>query len=316
MNKYLRPINYLNKALHIANSHILHHAESTFAPNVCESLKHPPIFFLGAPRSGSTLAVQVITDALDVGYISNRHAQFFGAPGIAEKIFRPVRKRPGSNYCSNHGTTAGWHAPAECGEWWYRFFRRLPAYVQLDEVDEKKMYAFRRSVAALINAFDRPIIFKNLYASLRIQAIAHYLPESLFIVTNRNEVDNGHSLLEARLKTFGSYETWWSMEPPRVEQLKKLAPHEQVVEQIRHIHETIERDLELSKVQSSRRFDLSYEDFCESPKSEINKICDFLSLNDCKVAQRNEYPDSFKRRKIVRIDKKIYSAMLGYAKNF
>ena len=316
MIKYLRPVNYLNRALHIANSRILNHAESIFAPNVSESLSHPPIFFLGAPRSGSTLVVQVITDALDVGYLSNRHAQFFGAPGIAEKIFRPTRIRPSSNYCSNHGTTVGWHAPAESGDWWYRFFRRTPAYVQLDEVDEKKMCAFRRSVAALTNAFERPIIFKNLYASLRIQAIAHYLPESLFIVIHRNEVDNGHSLLETRLKTFGSYESWWSMEPPRVRQLKNLAPHEQVIEQIRHIHETIETDLELSKVHSSRRFNLTYEDFCENPKSKIKEIINFFTWNSCPVAQRKEAPDFFERRKIVRIDKKIYSAMLGYAKNF
>ena len=67
------------------------------------------------------------------------------------------------------------------------------------------------------------------------------------------------------------------MEPPRVGQLKNLAPHEQVIElEIRHIHETIERDLELSKVHSCRRFNLSYEDFCENPKSKIKEIINFL----------------------------------------
>lgn len=89
-------------------------------------------------------------------------------------------------------------------------------------------------MAALTNAFGRPILFKNLYAPLRIQAIAHHLPESLFIITHRDEVDNGHSLLEVRKKVFGSYHQWWSMEPPDTESLKRLPAHQQVKEQIRH----------------------------------------------------------------------------------
>ena len=106
------------------------------------------------------------------------------------------------------------------------------------------------------------------------------------------------------------------MEPPNVENLKKLSPSLQVIEQIRHIHNTIDQDLKISKVPSCRRIDLFYEDFCENPNSKMNEICDFLLRNGCKVEQRKKAPDSFERRKIVRIDKKIYSAMLGYAKNF
>ena len=176
MIKYLRPVNYLNRALHIANSRILNHAESIFAPNVSESLSHPPIFFLGAPRSGSTLVVQVITDALDVGYLSNRHAQFSELLELPKKFF--VQRE-----YDQVVIIALIMEPLLDGTLLLRVeiggtdSFDAPAYVQLDEVDEKKMCAFRRSVAALTNAFERPIIFKNLYASLRIQAIAHYLPK-------------------------------------------------------------------------------------------------------------------------------------------
>ena len=278
-------------------------------------LRHPPIFFLGAPRSGSTLAIQVITDVLEVGYLSNRHAQFYGAPGSAEKIFHPTRCRQSSDYRSNYGVTEGWHAPAEAGLWWYRFFRRCPAYVRIDEVKEKKMIAFRRSVASLTNAFDRPVFFKNLYASLRIQAISHYFPESLFIVMHRNEVENGHSLLEARFKAFSNYNTWWSMEPPEVKKLKRFQPHEQVIEQIRHIHATIENDLLLANVESFRRYDLRYEEFCSDPKAEITKIKDFLGRNRCSVNYKSTPPSHFDCRKIVRIDESLHKAMQNYAKS-
>lgn len=178
--KYLNPKNYASAALKLANRHALEHVEKLIAPDADLPLRHPPIFFLGALRSGSTLAVQVITDTLDVGYISNRHCQWFGAPALAERWFHPTKGRPGSDFQSRQGTTEGSYAPAECGEWRYRFFRRKPPYRKLYEVCPRRMRQFRRSVAALTNAFDRPIVFKNLCASLRVQATAHYLPESPF----------------------------------------------------------------------------------------------------------------------------------------
>lgn len=313
MNKYLNPVNYARRALSLTNSHLLGRLESVLAPDSSEPLRHPPIFFLGAPRSGSTLAVQVITDTLDVGYISNRHCQWFGAPALAEMLFHPTRNRPVSNYQSRHGVTDGWYAPAECGEWWYRFFRRKPAYMRLDEVDEAKMLAFRRSVAALTNAFDRPLVFKNLYASLRIQAIAHYLPESLFIVTHRNEVDNGHSLLEGRQRVFGDYETWWSMEPPEVDILKKLPVSEQVIEQIRHIHSQIDADLATASVSDGRRFDFSFEGFCARPVRLISDLEKFLSDNGCNVQRRATPSKKFEPRDAVRIDTRLYTEMKDYA---
>lgn len=313
MYKYLNPKNYARHAFGLANRFALEQVEIWIAPDPDLPLRHPPVFFLGAPRSGSTLAVQAITDTLDVGYISNRHCQWFGAPALAERVFHPTRDRPRSNYDSQHGTTQGAYAPAECGSWWYRFFRRKPPYVTLGEVDPRRMRQFRRSIAALTNAFDQPILFKNLYAALRIQAITHYLPESLFIITHRNEVDNGHSLLETRQTVFGKYDEWWSMEPPDTESLKRLSVHQQVIEQIRHIHTAIEHDLELAKVPESRRFHLSYENFCANPAVTIAALHGFLEANGCKVARRSAPPAGFKRRDTIKIDKHLYKAMEDYA---
>jgi hypothetical protein len=307
------PTRYANRVLAYLNQYLLNRIEPVLVPGSSKFLPHPPIFFLGAPRSGSTLAVQVVTDALDLGYISNRHCQWFGAPALAERVFRPTANRPASDYSSAHGATKGFHAPAECGAWWYRFFPRQPAYVTLEQVDPRKMLEFRRSVAALTIAFERPVVFKNLYASLRIQPIAHYLPESLFVVMHRNEIDNGHSLLEGRYKVFGNYDQWWSMEPAQVESLKTLPAHQQVIEQIRHIHTTIDNDFKVAGVPSSRRFDLSYEAFCEDPAIVIDDLLGFLALHGCNVSRRGAVPPVFKRRDEVRIDPFVYEAMVKYA---
>jgi hypothetical protein len=314
MNKYLNPKKYTRRALFLVNRYLLSHLEALFFSDPRQLLRHPPIFILGAPRSGSTLAIQVITDALDVGYLNNRHCQCFGAPAIAERLLCPLKNHPQSDYQSRHGVANGSYAPAECGEWWYRFFRRKPPYVKLKEVCPRRMRKFRQSVVALTSEFKKPVLFKNLYASLRVQAIAHYFPESLFIVIKRDEVTNGHSILEARYKRFRDYTSWFSVEPPNVEELKSLPAHQQVIEQIRHIHRAIDDDLRISGVAETRRFDLVYEDLCARPNDIIGEMKSFLETNGCLVNLKGDAPKRFPLRKEVRIDSVVYDQMVAYAK--
>ena len=314
MNKYLNPKNYRRRVLFFVNRYLLGHLEAFFFSGLNQCLRHPPIFILGAPRSGSTLAIQVITDALDVGYINNRHCQWFGAPALAERLFPPLKNRPKSDYKSQHGVAEGRHAPAECGEWWYRFFRRTPRHAILEEMCPRRMRRFRQSVAALTSEFNKPVLFKNLYASLRIQAIAHYFPESLFVVIKRNEVANGHSILEARHERFRDYTSWFSVEPPKIEELKLLPAHQQVIEQIRHIHKTIDEDLRISGVAKKRRFDLDYEDLCARPNDMIGELKIFLETNGCLISRRGVVSEKFSSRKGVGIDPAIYDQMVAYAK--
>lgn len=316
MRKYLKLSNYVNYGLRFINGTILESVEQIVSPSLQLPLRHPPIFFLGPPRSGSTLVFQSVTDVFDVGYISNAHSRWYGAPAIYERIFHPTANRPQSDYRSNHGNTEGYFSPSECGEWWYRFFRQNPSYVTLDEVNPYKMQKFRRSVAALTMAFDRPVVFKNLYASLRIQAIAKYLPESLFIVMHRDEIGNGHSLLEARYKRFGSYEPWFSLEPPGIERLKNRPPHEQVIGQIRNTYRTINEDMCVSEVDAKRRFDLNYEEFCKDPEKMIQSMRYFFDQNSCSIEMRNvSLPNEFRPNSDIRIDKNIYDAMVAYVQS-
>lgn len=313
MNKYLRPKRYIQLGKWLLNTLFLDPIELLFVPGADRPLRYPPIFFVGAPRSGSTLMMQAITDALDLGYISNLHCRWYGAPVLAERIFRPTDLRPCSTYRSEHGETKGLFAPAECGEWWYRFFRRTPKYVPLDAVKTDRMRRFRQSIAGLTNAFDKPVLFKNLYASLRIQAIAHYVPESLFIIISRDEVDNAHSLLETRHRVHQDYQRWWSMEPPEIDALRGLPAHEQVVEQIRCIEDVIKRDLNASNVARSRQFFVSYEDFCAHPRSVIDQLREFISINGCYVKRTGTIPAQFKTRSELRIDRSVYDEMVRYA---
>ncbi len=304
-----------NKLFNVLGGVLLPPLELALIRGSGDSLPNPPIFFLGAPRSGTTLAMQVITDVFDLGYLSNRHCRYYGAPGLAEKLFHPIEGRPRSSYRSVHGVTDASYAPSECSQWWYRFFRRYPRYVDLPGAEERKMVRFRRSVQSMLQACGKPVLYKNPHAALRIQPIAKYIPESLFIIMERDEVENAHSLLEVRHKVHKDYQKWWSMEPPSIGELQKLPAHEQVVEQIRHIHLTIEKDLRFSGVDPSVCFSLKYEDLCNNPEREMNRPEEFFRENDCQVSRRCEAPQPFPLRDKIRTDKSLYEKVREYAED-
>lgn len=312
MNKYLKLGNYLQTVSRLMNRHLLSALDDAMAPSHCKALNHPPIFIIGAPRSGSTLLAQVLSDAFNIGYLCNRHCQFFGAPALADRVFSPLRRKEPSDYKSRHGTTMEEYAPNECAEWWYRFFRRQPAYVPLEDAVAWRMRRMRRSVAALTDAQNKPVLFKNLYATLRLRPIIEYFPEALFIVIKRNELDNAHSLLEGRKRLHGSYDDWWSVEPPDIVNLRALPAHVQVVEQIRNIRSLIDKDIRESGISPGRVHRVTYEELCANTHDFLNKFNHFLLDHSVIVDRLFAVPDEFERHTDVRIDQNIYAALTDY----
>jgi|LauGreDrversion4_2_1035121.scaffolds.fasta_scaffold13705_4 hypothetical protein len=265
MRRLLRPSAYIEGGRRALNRYLLPGLESILSTGSLELRGRPPTFIIGPPRCGSTLAIQLLTDALDVGYISNAHAQWFGCPAIAEHVLRWTRVRAPSDFSSDLGVTKGAHGPAECGEWWYRFFPRSPAYVDGRNVDPVSGVAFRRSIVALTRAWARPLIVKNLYASLRIHPIAAAVPEAVFVIIRRDESDIAASLLRARRKVHGREDAWFSVEPPNIDELRHLPPERQVLEQVRSIYAVIEHDLRVAAVPSQQIVGVSYADLVNQP---------------------------------------------------
>lgn len=306
--------NYTTKAgLYILNS-ALHHLECKLANGNDQSLSYPPLFIIGAPRSGSTLLYQVMAEYYDFGYLSNLHCTFYGCPSLIQRFIGAQRWQKPSKYASTHGLTEGRSAPSECGAFWYRFFRRKPQYVALHEADQQKMIQLRSAIRALGDAFKKPILFKNLLCSLRLEPIASALPEALFIIIRRNEVDNAHSLLEGRKKIYGNYTQWWSAEPPAVEQLKQLLPHEQVVEQIYHIYALIDKQRQV--IGPEKFIEIQYEAFCDDVVGALRRVDQFLADHNLfPNTDPNKVPTHFERRNEIRIDSELYEKMVAYTAN-
>jgi hypothetical protein len=287
----------------------LHHLECGVLGRGDDPIAHAPIFILGAPRCGSTLMYQVMLDYFDLGYLSNLHCKFFGAPSLAERAFRPCAFRRATSYKSEHGYVSGWSSPSECGDYWYRFFRRRPQYVPLEDAGERSLADLRRSFRAVCSAMGRHIIFKNLLCALRLDPIHEALPESVFVVVRRSWLDTAHSILEARMKLYGDYGRWFSVEPPDVESLRRLPPHEQVVEQIRGVHALIER----GRARAPERFlDVDYESFCANTRGVLERVRDFLEGLGVVLAGDGDVPASFESKRSIRIEGSLYAELEAY----
>ena len=252
-------------------------------------LAHPPVFIVGAPRSGSTLLFQLMVSRFDVGYLSNRDCRLYGAPSLMRRLLGAPR--PPGAFVSEHGRSPGPEAPSECGEFWYRFFRRSPQYVTLAEARPQQLRALRAAVRAFGDAAERPLVYKNLLCSLRIGPIAAALPEALFLVIRRDLVANAQSLLQARRRIRGDDAAWWSAEPPEIDRLRRLPPHEQVVEQVRGIEAQIDRDREA--VGADRFHEVRYEALCGDVAGTLSAIASFARDRGLPLPIRGPVPERF-----------------------
>jgi Sulfotransferase family len=269
-------------------------------------LPYPPILIVGAPRSGSTLLYQAMVQRFDVAYISNRHCRLNGAPSLVERRFAGAAHRP--TYTSNHGFERGATAPSECGAYWYRFFPRSPHHVTLAAADPAALARLRRSVARFSDAAERPVVFKNLYCSLRLEPIAHALPEALFLVMHRDLLENARSLLAGRKRRSGDYAVWWSAEPPGIERIRTLPPAGQAVEQVRAIEGAI--DEARAAIGDRRFFDVEYGRLCDEPGAVLAAVAAFAAGAGVTLTPSGEIPKRFERPPVATLTPELEQALV------
>jgi hypothetical protein len=273
-------------------------------------LEYPPLLIVGAPRSGSTLLYQLVVERFDVAFLSNLHCRFFGAPSLVERFPGQGLEERSATYRSHHGQTVERAEPSECGQFWYRFFRKFPQHVSLAEADPAQLRRLRASMRALGDAARRPLVFKNLVCSLRLGPIGTVLPEALFVFIRRDPLDNARSLLASRMRSQGDYVRWWSVQPPELERLSALPPYEQVVEQVRAIEAVVEADR--AELGPARFFELRYEDVCDDPRGVLDAIAGFAEEHGMHLVPRREVPDRFERPAPPEIDAELDAALVAY----
>jgi hypothetical protein len=253
----------------------------------------PPVFVVGAPRSGSTLLYKALVDRFDLGYVSNLVACLPQVPTVGLRIARLLRgTRPSAGYESHYGRISGWKSPHEAGQLWYRWFPRPPhVHVGAGETPSAVLAEVRYEVTAMTALLGRPIVFKNLYNSMRLAPLAEAFPEASFLVCRRDVTDVALSLLRARVDNEGSTERWVSLPPRQIDALRRLDVPDQVAGQVICTYEQIDQDRE--RLGDERFLDVDYADLCHDPAGELARVGAFLEGRGVEVRARGDVPAAF-----------------------
>lgn len=236
--------------------------------------EHSPIFIIGAPRTGSTVLYQTITNNFDVSYIDNLacmfHRNLFFGMWLSNKLFR---NKPHNCFKSIHGNTwktGGFHAPSECGQFWYRWLPKERHFIDYDEITDFVVRKIRKNIFAIINYFDKPFIFKNMNVGQRLRLIHEIDPDSKLIWVKRDPIGTCLSILKVKNDLYHDINKWWSIKPKSYKDIKDLKPFKQVVLQVYNIEKQINKDLKLFNYNNVSI--VHYEDFRQNPDEAIRAL--------------------------------------------
>lgn len=231
-------------------------------------LPPPPLFIVGAPRTGSTLLYQLLVQKYHFAYISNIASFFHSCPTLttflAQKIFSDYEN---TNLSNSYGYISGFKAPSEAGPLMDIWFGDYSARTY---GSEKYVNFVRKQVEKLSAIMCAPCLFKSMKLSLYISEVLHIFPEALFIHIRRDPLYTAQSIIMTRRRLYNDDNTWFSYHLPNHEELIKLDPFEQVAFQIKFIEETIKnyknRYTDLKYIQ------ISYDNLTENVNSNLKDI--------------------------------------------
>ncbi|OOZ40409.1 sulfotransferase family protein [Solemya pervernicosa gill symbiont] len=247
---------------------------------------------MGPMRSGTTLLMQWLAATGLVAYPTNLLSRFYHAPIIGAKIqclltdprynFRDELGEfiQQSEFKSENGKTKGVLAPNEFWYFWRRFLSNSRRDVWSNEELRQSMdtATLKSELSGIMNVFQKPFAAKGMLFNYNIDFLNSIFDKILFVHLKRDLATNATSVLAARKRQLGSENEWYSFDIPEKEELMKLPPFEQVVNQIQAINKAVE--IGLRGVDESRKLIVEYEDFCQSPEKYFKELIRKVGLVD------------------------------------
>jgi hypothetical protein len=229
------------------------------------------IFILGAPRTGSTFLYQAMVHAFALPYISNfTNSSFPTTPIVGLAVQNGTRVDIG--FQSSFGKTNGAFQPSEGSAVLMNWFGGgHPSQIVSTQVLERKERHFRRTLAATEGLCGGPLLTKNPWNCFRANYLTQSLPNARFVWIRRDIRVAALSDLEARYITKnGDPNAWNSATPANVEQLLRLPPVQQVVENQVEFSKAISGALATHA--EGRWIEVWYEDLIADPQVALDRI--------------------------------------------
>jgi len=257
----------------------------------------PPIFILGAPRSGTTLIYQLLISNFRFAYFPNIANTFYMCPIYVTQYGIKFSSGYNTQFESHYGFEKGLIAPSEAGNIWNRWFPQEKRdgfnYTPAGYLTQETRHLIYQIIANQERLFKAPFLTKNVKMNVRLPVIHEIFPNTLFIRIQRNPVNIALSLLLYRRK---NNLDWHSVMPEEINMIKDLPDIEQVCHQIYFVEQNMQKDLQLFAPEQLHT--LTYEELCENPIREIEKISNFLTVHECSLKRKdNKIPSTFHKSK-------------------
>lgn len=230
----------------------------------------PVLFIVGAPRTGSTILFQCLTHYFDVTFPSHLTALFPLTPTFGLWLSHQIYgNRPHHAFRSLHGFSLGdgLHGP---NEWETLFRKRIFPELRQESLPQTKSNGLSYIDRILNYQHSKPMILKVPLAVLHIDTLARLIPSSKFIYVDRSPLDTARSIYRAKRREGKPAEVMWYVQPARLLNARFETEADQIVAQIWEIGRIVKESF--TKLDVSRTQSVSYENLCQSPVSEIERI--------------------------------------------
>lgn len=292
--------------------------ENTFLPDY--QMRYPPVFIIGAPRSGTTLLQQVITYALSTSYLTNL-AMRLRVKGISRPpvvLAAWLAKRLGlierrvNPFNSNYGHTHGWGNPGDSVMFWQHWFSD-GYYTGAGELSSERQRSLYQAVAGVEKIFGHPFVDKTTDNSVRIRALVEVFPDALFIQTIRSPLAVAQSIYIGRIdeieKGFPSSYTTFT-KPKEFDAIRHKNLAEQACSLCFYIEQNIAEDKAV--IPDDRFMTINYKSLCLNPQRELDRIFDFLNSHRSSVTQIRPLPETFPYSHVRQLDLPTYETLINH----
>jgi len=233
------------------------------------------IFIIGAPRTGSTVLYQSMLTQFKLGYLTNLMYLFPSKIALITQLTKAKILSNKDIKDSDLGFIKGFNSPSECGRLFRFWFDEGDFCIKSENI--QKTFNF------LSEAFQCPLLVKNMLNAYRIEKLKMLFPSSKFIFIRRDPLYTCQSILLSRKQLHNTYNKWWSITPPGYTEVLSETPFVQVAWQV----SSIEMAIKDSMRGDPSVIPVQYEEFCDSPQQELDKLGDNLKLKSKQAALNN-----------------------------
>lgn|GEM_PF-2835001 len=279
---------FARRSLNVANR-AASHFDSVAAAN------HPtvpaPIVVVGLPRSGTTLAYELIVQAFDVAYLTGAYSYTYGIPNLTARAMRRFTRHPKARYESDYGRIPGFLAPAENAVLWMKWFTEQPVLGHCFPNSFMTAVAAAdaaTTIASMSAIAKRPFVFKNIYLTLSLPALLKTLPKSRAVVVTR-DIDAITASVFNKRRTLPA-SSWWSIRPPFIDHVSRDGIIEQTAFQCVRSKQILEHALTL--IDQDRCMVVDYSEICRAPADFIANVASWVG-NDLIRRADTDIPQQF-----------------------